>query len=121
MSGHKGWVGEVSADYVARQGDDWLFRHRATLGDAKYRNAYFGVRRRRDLRPAAYDVDGGIQSVGVTAGYHRMLGRRWGVAVYGRYDRLVGDAADSPIARQLGSRSQPSVGVALSYTFGGGG
>ena len=25
LSGHKGWVGEISADYIARQGDDWLF------------------------------------------------------------------------------------------------
>lgn len=123
LSGHKGWVGEVSADYIAREGDDWLFSigPRVTLGDAKYTNAYFGV------TPAvaatsglpAYDPDGGIQSVGVTAGYHRMLGRNWGVAVYGRYDRLVGDAADSPVTRQLGSRGQPSVGVALSYTFDG--
>ncbi|WP_171005244.1 MipA/OmpV family protein [Sphingopyxis sp. 2PD] len=92
-----------------------------TLGDAKYKNAYFGVTPAAAATSGlpAYDVDGGIQSVGVTAGYHRMLGRRWGVAVYGRYDRLVGDAADSPITRELGSRSQPSVGVALSYTFGG--
>ena len=122
VSGHKGWAGEVSADYVARQGDDWLFSigPRVTLGDAKYKNAYFGVTPAAAATSGlpAYDVDGGIQSVGVTAGYHQMLGRRWGVAVYGRYDRLVGDAADSPITRQLGSRSQPSVGVALSYTFG---
>ena len=123
LSGHKGWTGEVSADYIARQGDDWLFSigPRVTLGDAKYHRAYFGV------TPAAaassglpvYDPGGGVQSVGVAAGYHRMLGENWGIAVYGRYDRLVGDAADSPVTRQLGSRSQPSVGVALSYTFGG--
>ena len=66
---------------------------------------------------AAYDPGGGVQSVGVTAGYHRMLGKNWGIALYGRYDRLVGDAADSPITRELGSRSQPSAGIALSYTF----
>ena len=123
LTGHKGWAGEVSADYVARQGDDWLFSigPRVTLGDATYMRAYFGV------TPAAaptsglpaYDPGGGVQSVGLTAGYHRMLGKRWGIAVYGRYDRLVGDAADSPVTRQLGSRSQPSGGIALSYTFGG--
>lgn len=121
LSGHKGWVGEISADYIARQGDDWLFSigPRVTLGDAKYHRAYFGV------TPAAattsgltpYDPGGGVQSVGVTAGYNRMLGKNWGIALYGRYDRLVGDAADSPITRELGSRSQPSAGIALSYTF----
>ncbi len=124
LSGHKGWVGEVSADYIAREGDDWLFSigPRVTLGDAKYSRAYFGVTPAAALTSglAAYDPGGGVQSVGVTAGYHRMLGRNWGIAVYGRYDRLVGDAADSPVVRQLGSRSQPSGGIALSYTFGGG-
>ncbi|WP_439568787.1 MipA/OmpV family protein [Sphingopyxis sp.] len=123
LSGHKGWVGEVSADYVARDGDDWLFSvgPRVTLGDAKYSNAYFGVTPAAALTSGlpAYDPGGGIQSVGLTAGYHRMLGRNWGFAVYGRYDRLIGDAADSPVTRNLGSRSQPSVGLALSYTFGG--
>ena len=121
LSAHKGWVGEISADYIARQGDDWLFSigPRVTLGDAKYTRAYFGVTPAAATASGltAYDPGGGVQSVGVTAGYHRMLGRNWGVAVYGRYDRLVGDAADSPVTRQLGSRSQPSAGVALSYTF----
>lgn len=124
LSGHKGWTGEISADYIARQGDDWLFSigPRVTLGDAKYTRAYFGVTPAAAATSGlpAYDPGGGIQSVGLTAGYHRMLGRSWGVAVYGRYDRLVGDAADSPVTRQLGSRSQPSGGIALSYTFGGG-
>ena len=123
LSGHKGWTGEISADYVARQGDDWLFSigPRVTLGDAKYTRAYFGVTPGAALTSGlpAYDPGGGVQSVGLTAGYHRMLGKRWGIAVYGRYDRLVGDAADSPVTRQLGSRSQPSAGIALSYTFGG--
>lgn len=123
LSGHKGWTGEISADYVARQGDDWLFSigPRVTLGDAKYTRAYFGVTPAAALTSGlpAYDPGGGIQSVGLTAGYHRMLGKRWGIAVYGRYDRLVGDAADSPVTRELGSRSQPSGGIALSYTFGG--
>lgn len=123
LSGHKGWAGEISADYIAREGDDWLFSigPRVTLGDAKYSRAYFGVTPAAAITSGlpAYDPGGGVQSVGMTAGYHRMLGRNWGVAVYGRYDRLIGDAADSPVTRQLGSRSQPSGGIALSYTFGG--
>lgn len=123
LSGHKGWVGEVSADYVVRDGDDWLFSvgPRVTLGDAKFHRAYFGV----DPAAAAasglpaYRPGGGVQSVGATAGYLRQLNSHWGLAVYGRYDRLVGDAARSPVTREFGSRNQPSVGVALSYTFGG--
>lgn len=123
VSGHKGWVGEVSADYVARQGDDWLFSigPRVSLGDSKYSRAYFGVAP-TDVAASglpAYDPKGGVQSVGVTAGYMRQLTRNWGVAAFARYDRLVGDAADSPVTRAFGSRNQPAFGIALSYTFGG--
>jgi outer membrane protein len=123
LTGHKGWAGEVSADYIAREGDDWLFSigPRVTLGDAKYQRAYFGVTPAAALSSglSAYDPGGGVQSVGVIAGYLRQLSRRWGLATYLRYDRLVGDAADSPVTGDFGSRSQPSVGVAVSYTFGG--
>ena len=123
FSGHKGWVGEVSADYVARSGDDWLFSigPRVSLGDSKYSRAYFGVAP-ADVAASglpAYDPKGGVQSVGVTAGYMRQLTRNWGVAAFARYDRLVGDAADSPVTRAFGSRNQPAFGIALSYTFGG--
>lgn len=123
LTGHKGWVGQVSADYVARQGDDWLFSigPRVTLGDAKYTRAYFGVTPAAALSSGlpAFDAGGGVQSAGVNVGYLRQLNQRWGLAAYARYDRLVGDAADSPVTRGFGSRNQPSVGLALSYTFGG--
>ena len=46
--------------------------------------------------------------------------RNWGVLLYGKYDRLTGDAADSPIVLTYGSRDQFSFGGALIYTFGPG-
>lgn len=123
LGGHGGWVGEVSADYVARDGDNWLFSigPRVTLGDGKYQRAYFGVSPAAAAASGlpAYDMDGGVHAVGLTAGYLRQLGPRWGFAAYARYDRVIGDAADSPVVRGFGSRSQPSAGIALSYTFGG--
>ena len=123
LGGHDGFVGEVSADYVVRDGDDWLFSigPRVTLGDGKYQRAYFGVSPAAAAASGlpAFDIDGGVHAVGLTAGYLRQLSPNWGLAAYARYDRLVGDAARSPVVRQLGSRDQPSVGVALSYTFGG--
>ena len=67
----------------------------------------------------AFDPGGGVRSVGLTVGYLRQLDRNWGIAAYARYDRLVGDAAKSPVTRAFGSRNQPSAGLALSYTFGG--
>ena len=36
---------------------------------------------------------------------------------YAKYDRLLNDAADSPVVRRFGSRDQLSGGAALTYTF----
>lgn len=123
VSGHDGWVGEVTADYVARDGDDWLFSigPRVTLGDGRYQRAWYGVTAADSVASGlpVFTPDGGIEAVGVSAGYLRQLTPSLGLAAYARYDRLVGDAARSPYVRTAGSRSQPSVGLALSYTFGG--
>jgi outer membrane scaffolding protein for murein synthesis (MipA/OmpV family) len=123
LGGHKGLISNVGADFVSRNGDEWLFSigPRLTLADADYHQAYFGV------SPAAaaasglpsYSLGGGIQSAGVTSGYWSKLSGPWGLHGYAKYDRLLGDAADSPIVMGFGSKDQLSGGVALTYTFGG--
>jgi outer membrane scaffolding protein for murein synthesis (MipA/OmpV family) len=122
LGGHRGLIGVVGADYVARDRDRWLFSlgPRVTLADKRYHRAYFGV------TPAvatasglpAFTADGGVQAIGVTAGAIRQLTPRWGLYGYAKYDRLVADAARSPLVRRFGSRDQLSGGIALSYTFG---
>ena len=123
IGGHDGWIGELSADLVARDGDNWLVSAgpRVTVSDARYQRAYFGVTPAGAVTSGlpVYTPGGGISAVGVAIGALKQFGPRWGVAAYARYDRLVGDAADSPIVRGPGSRSQPSAGIALSYVFGG--
>ena len=124
ISGHKGWIAVAGADYIARDGDAWLFAigPRVTWSDDRYQNAWFGVAP-EDAAPSglpAYDADGGIQAYGATASFLTQFTPRWGIMTYAKYDRLVGDPADSPVVRQLGSRDQFSGGVALSYTFGRG-
>ncbi|WP_439540053.1 MipA/OmpV family protein [Sphingomonas sp.] len=123
VSGHDGLVGEVSADYIARDGDKWLVSlgPRVTLADGKYHRAWYGITAADAVASglAQFRPDGGVESVGLAAGYLRQLNTRIGIAAYARYDHLVGDAGRSPYVRSAGSRSQPSVGLALSYTFGG--
>lgn len=122
LGGHEGWIGNFGADYVARQGDDWLLSvgPRVTFVDDNYASAYFSVAPEDSAASGlpAYSAGGGVHSAGATVGYLRQLTPRWGIYSYAKYDRLVGDAADSPIVRQYGSRDQLSGGLALSYTFG---
>ncbi|HLL29942.1 MAG TPA: MipA/OmpV family protein, partial [Allosphingosinicella sp.] len=124
LGGHEGWTGQAGADFVARDGDDWLFSigPRVTWSDARYHRAYFGVTPAESVRTglAAYRPGGGVQAVGATAGFLKQLSKRFGIYSYAKYDRLVGDAGRSPVVRTYGSRDQLSGGLALTYTFGGG-
>jgi outer membrane scaffolding protein for murein synthesis (MipA/OmpV family) len=124
LGGHDGWTGQAGADFVARDGDKWLFSvgPRVTWSDARYHRAYFGVTAPESVRTglAFYRPGGGIQAVGATAGFLTQLSKRFGIYSYAKYDRLLGDAADSPVVRSFGSRDQFSGGLALTYTFGGG-
>lgn len=123
LGGHDGWLGDLGADYVARKGDEWLFSigPRVTVSDGRYQRAWFGVTPAESARTglAVWRPDGGVQSVGATAGLIRKLGRQWGIYGYGKYERLVGDASDSPLVRTFGARDQFSGGLALTYTWGG--
>lgn len=123
IGGHDGWVGDVFADFVLRD-DRSMFTvgPRARWGDGSYHDAYFSV------TPAvaaatglpAFDADGGFHSVGAYSGLTHLLGGNWGVYGYAGYDRLIGDAADSPIVRAFGSRDQFSAGLGLFFEFGAG-
>ena len=64
-----------------------------------------------------FDPDGGLQSIGATSGVNMQLTGPFGLFGFARYERLVGDAGKSPIVRELGSRSQVSAGVGVTYTF----
>lgn len=121
VTGHKGLVGDVMLDYVARDGDKWLFAvgPRFSLADRKYQEAYFGVNPAASARTGlpVYTPDGGVHSVGAAATTLYQLDRNWGLYGYAKYERLIADAADSPIVRTIGSRNQFSGGVALTFTF----
>lgn len=125
VNGHKGLVSNAGFDYVARDRDRWLFAlgPRVSLSDGRYQDAWFRVTPRESAASglAAYDPKGGgVHAVGATATGLYQLTPRWGLFGFAKYDRLVGDAARSPVVRDLGSRNQFSGGLGLSFTFGRG-
>ncbi|HEY0114295.1 MAG TPA: MipA/OmpV family protein [Allosphingosinicella sp.] len=121
IGGHEAWLGDLGADFFLRGGLDTLFSigPRVKLADQDYMQAYFGV------TPAvaaaagipAFTPDGGIRAVGAIAGVTHQISRSFGVYAYAGYDRLVGDAADSPIVTRFGSEDQFSGGIALYFSF----
>jgi outer membrane protein len=121
VNGHEGLVGAVGADKIWRDGDRYVFSigPRVLFSDARYQRAYFGITPAASLATGlpTYRPDGGIHAVAVATGLSTQFNERWGLFGFARYERLVGDAAKSPIVRQLGSRNQFSTGAGLNYTF----
>ena len=122
LGGHKGIVGTIGADQVWRDGDKYVFSigPRLLFSDGHYQRAYFGVTPAEALATGlpAYRPSGGIHGVALASGLSYQFNPTWGMFGYARYERLVGDAADSPIVRSgFGSRNQMSGGIGLNYTF----
>lgn len=73
LGGHKGLVSSIGADFVAREGDTWVFSvgPRVTIANREYQSAYFSVAPEDSVGSglAAYSARGGIQSAGAAAGY----------------------------------------------------
>jgi MipA family protein len=121
LGGHDGLVGSVGADYILRDGDRYVFSigPRVLASNGRFQRAYFGVDSEAALASGlpAYRPKGGIYALAATSGLSYQFNNRFGMFGYARYERLVGDAAKSPIVRELGSRNQLSGGLGLSYSF----
>jgi MipA family protein len=92
----------------------------ATLGanyaTEDYMDAFFGVTpgQSKDSGLAIYDAEAGFKDVFVGGKASIDLTDRWTLHLLGRYSRLIGDAADSPV---IETENQFYGGAALSYKF----
>ena len=122
LNGHKGLLGSVGVDKIWRDGDRYLFSvgPRVLFSNGRFEDAYFGVTPAAALASGlpTYRPNGGIYGVALTSSASYQLGGGpWGLFGFARYERLVGNAAKSPIIRDFGSRNQLSAGVGVNYTF----
>jgi outer membrane protein len=123
VSGHDGWVGDLGARWSGR-GDilgrsvAWSAGPRARfVGDA-YNEAYFGVNAGQAAASGlpVYDASGGLYSYGAGASVIAPLSsdRSWALVLVAGYDRLTGDAGDSPLVQQRGDDDQASIGMFIA-------
>jgi outer membrane scaffolding protein for murein synthesis (MipA/OmpV family) len=89
-----------------------------TLASQDYMQTYFGVspaQSRSSLaRLPAYSPDAGVKDVFVAVGASFDLSDRWLLKAGGRYGRLLGEAADSPV---IETDNQVSGTIGLGYRF----
>lgn len=120
LIGHSAWVGDFGADAILRPSDDLIinFGPRADWGGSGFMNSYFRVSGSESTESGLdeYSPDNGFYSVGVEMNARYALSQSWGVEGSATYDRLVGDAADSPIVQQ-GTENQFGVSVMLTRSL----
>jgi MipA family protein len=91
-------------------------------GSNDFTDTYFGVHGSDvalypSLHGKPYTADGGLTAVRIPFGLTTPLSKQWMLSAGGRYERLVGDAADSPIVDQRGDANQWLFGVGAAYLF----
>jgi outer membrane protein len=122
INGHTGQVGQLGIDGIIYPAEKWevSFGPRADFASDDYMDTYFGVSAAEAAASGGqlsrYDPGGGFKSLGLAARASYDFNDDVRLHVQGGYDRLIGEAADSPIAKN-GSEDQFSVGVGVTYRF----
>ena len=91
----------------------------ATWADDDYMQTYFGVDATQAANSgyAVYDADGGLKSIGASLTAVYAINENWAANARLGYERLLGDAADSPIVDDQGSANQASVMLGITRAF----
>jgi outer membrane protein len=121
FGGHNGIVGEAGLDLVLRPNavTEFAFGPRTSFANREYMQTYFGVTPLESANSglAAYSPGGGFKGVGAEFIGRYQFTPQWAVVGSAFYERLIGDAADSPIV-QSGDANQFTLKLGLSYRFG---
>lgn len=99
--GHNAFTGEIGADGIAypTEGLTLTLGPRLDFGDDRFSETYFGVTAAETAESGidTYEAKGGLMSAGVELGARYLFNQNWGVEGAASWDRLMNDAADSPI------------------------
>jgi len=121
FGGHDGIVSDVTADFVLPASPTLTLSAgpRLTLATAQALQPYFGVDTAQSVASGlpVYYPGGGIRSFGFGAQARQQWFENWSTNLFLEYDRLVGDAAHSPILARNGSANQMTIGLGVSYSF----
>jgi outer membrane protein len=121
IGGHHGLVSDLTADVVAPVAPGWTLSGgpRLTMATSEAISPYFSVDAAQSAASGlpVYSAHGGVRSIGAGAKARYDFDRQWFTHAFVEYQRLQGDAADSPIVVQRGSPNQTMIGLGVGYSF----
>ena len=118
FNGYSGQTGEIGLDIIVPVATRFevAFGPRTSWASSGYMETYFGVTDKEAARSpvlTAYKPSAGFKTAGLTAQINYRIDDNTRLQLRGSWDRMIGDAADSPIVKH-GSRDQWTVGVGIS-------
>ncbi|MEH6831659.1 MAG: MipA/OmpV family protein [Sulfitobacter sp.] len=120
VTGHSGIAGTWGADLIMRPSDRLRITAgpRVNFGNDEFANTYFGVTGAEATasRFDAYEATGGALSAGLAVTGTYFIDDKWSLEGVVSYEKLMGDAADSPITLN-GSEDQWRIGLGVSRIF----
>jgi outer membrane protein len=121
IGGHNGVVADLSADFIIPVVQHFTFSAgpRFTWESSKATSPYFGIDAAQALATGlpVFDAKGGAHSAGAGGQVSYRVDPRWEVHAYVEYERLLGDAAKSPLVTVRGSPNQTTFGIGAAYSF----
>lgn len=122
IGGHNGMIGEASVNYsgtISLKGPPviYAFGPRTAFADSDYINAYYGINQTQSANSGLnrYHAGSGLVSYGAGGFMSMPLYPKVSISLFGGYDRLGNEAADSPLIRQRGSANQFAAGFNITY------
>jgi MipA family protein len=121
IGGHHGVVADLSADFIVPLIQRFTVSAgpRFTWESTQATAPYFGIDAVQAMSSGlpVFDAKGGAHSVGAGAQVSYRIDPQWEVHAYVEYQRLLGDAAKSPLVTLRGSPNQTTFGLGASYAF----
>jgi outer membrane protein len=121
VSGADGLQANLIADYILTPDPSWLFTvgPRLQIVNTKYNSAFFSINGAESLASGLppYHATGGLESAGIDASVRYYLSECLSLRAFGEWDRLLGDAAGSPLVKLRGSENQFEFGLGAAYRF----
>ena len=121
FEGHHGTILDLAADVVLPVQPSLTFSAgpRMRISDSSGNSRYFDISAVESAASGlpAYNAGAGIRTIGAGTQLIKQWSPEWATHAFVEYDRLVGDAGDSPLVTIRGTPDQFTIGAGFAYSF----
>lgn len=130
VSGHEAFLMDLQISRILFAHDDWrpllerdwtiVANLNSTYSGGTYAQKFFGITPEQAAASGqpAYSLGAGFRDFGGELAFRWEFSDQWSLIVSGKYNRLLGAFANSPLVAIDGSPDQWRVGAIVTYTFG---